>query len=139
MSFCIVFLFYAWGGRKTIISIDKLHGKTVWVLGHRGEKRYQIGLILVIFVLARVTVLRKDNTLRTVNHKLICNVVCQSVMYNMVDHKEINTTMIHKVVDNTVIHKVTYSYLCDKQSGVVSAKIVVACWRARHGYSFPVK
>ena len=35
------------GERKTIISTDKLHGKTVWVLGHRGEKRYQI--ILVIF------------------------------------------------------------------------------------------
>ena len=83
--------------------------------------------------------LRKDNTLPTVNHKLICDVVCQSVMYNMVDHKEINTTMIHKVVDNAVIHKVTYSYLCDKQSGVVSAKIVVACWRARHGYSLQGK
>ena len=105
------------GGEKTIISTDR-------VLRHRGEKRYQI--ILLIFVLARVTVLRKDNTLPTVNHKLICNVVCQSVMYNMVDHKEINTTMIHKVVDNTVIHKVIYSFLCDKQSGVASAKIVVA-------------
>ena len=26
------------GERKTIISTDKLHGKTVWVLRHRGEK-----------------------------------------------------------------------------------------------------
>ena len=56
--------------------------------------------------------LRKDNTLPIVNHKLICDVVCQSIMYNMVDHKEINTTIIHKVLDNTVIHKVIYSYLC---------------------------
>ena len=33
------------GERKTIISTDKLHGKTVWVLRHRGEKRYQIILV----------------------------------------------------------------------------------------------
>ena len=62
------------------------------------------------FVLARVAVLRKDNTLSIVNHKMIYNVVCQSAMDNM-GAIEINTTMIHKVAYNTVIHKVIYSYV----------------------------
>ena len=48
------------GGEKLLSAqIRKLHGMTVWVLGHRGEKRFQI--ILVIFCPGKSDcVLRKD-------------------------------------------------------------------------------
>ena len=68
-----------------------------------------------------------------VDHKEINTKMIHKVVDNAVIHKVVDNAVIHKVVDNAVIHKVIYSYLCDKQSGVVSAKIVVACWAIHTG------